>query len=730
MPPRKPKAVPAPISPPAAESIPGEERQEEETRLQKTVLFIDDALLSLKGRRRPGGGSIDLAVASVKNTAELIYQLEQARPSPYFGRVDFRPTAKRVRESHYIGKYHVPDHVSSWTAPVAALYYKPAAKGYKAPEGYIAGTIELKREFEISATEIKAMADLVRLLPGGEVAGAAAALPSGTLGKALASGGGGAMYEAIQTIQPEQYEEIAAGDKPVMVLQGAAGSGKSLVGLHRIAYLLSPFSEMGRMSRPRPNRVIMFGPSAAFLAYVSALLPSLGHRDIRQTTLRAWMLATFTQPVQVEPADKLLVALMERGHPPTDAAMNAERFKGSSHMAEVLDKHVRALRRDFQRNAKPVSVRAPSGDPVVLDAPEVTKLVADGPSLPLNEGRSRLIEQIFQAVLTKGQFREDIELRSRLRTSMAPSVRAAVERFWPVVDFRRAYARLLAKESASIALGVMPDVARQLALNAPREEGPFTANDLPPLLYLDHLLNTIQTQAFEHIVVDEAQDVSPLEVILLQKHSANGSFTIMGDIRQRLLPYRGIRDWRDLSGLFRVDDTSNCDSNTSYRSTEQITAFANKVLRQILGSATPANTFPRQGEEPQPIPAADLPTMLRNIALDVRRLQEKGAATIGVLTRSAQDAAAISDFLKRQGGTNTQLLKAADVVTGGLTVTPILLTKGLEFDAVVLAGINRENFTGSDFDTRLLYLGCTRAKHWLHLHWSGLASPSLAFGKG
>lgn len=456
------------------------------------------------------------------------------------------------------------------------------------------------------------------------------------------------------------------------------------------------------------------------------------------------MLLTFSQPVQIEPTDRLLSSLLESGGAAApasgkqavrvgaanEALLASERFKGSQDMARLLKAHVQALRLGFVKNVRPVAVRPPLGDLVALDAEEVGRLTAEIPEIPLNEARFRLVEQLLQRVLAVGKFREDIELRTKLRASLVPSVRSAVDRFWPAVDFRRAYVRLLIKETDTIALGVAPDIARQIALNATRGDGAFTGNDLAPLLYLDHLLNTIPTQAFEHCVVDEAQDVSPLEVMLLQKHSSNGSFTIMGDIRQRLLPYRGIGDWREINVLFSPDDLAAFDSNTSYRSTEQITRFTNNILKQVPGGGAPAIPFSRKGDEPLSVPAPDEAVMFQKIAGDIGRLQAKGAASIGVLTKSSRDAQAVYDALKRQRFSDIQLLRPEDAATAGVVVTPILLTKGLEFDAVVLAGVSRENFSGSELDTRLLYLGCTRAKHWLDLHWYGPALPSLAFGKG
>ena len=135
------------------------------------------------------------------------------------------------------------------------------------------------------------------------------------------------LSDAVQTIQPEQYEQIAATLKPVLIVQGAAGSGKSLVGLHRIDFILSPFSNVGNLGRPTAERVIMFGPSAAFLEYVSDLLPSLGVRRVRQTTVSRWLLSQFTSRVTLRRGDRIFDDLMNNRRKLTGAEIEAHLFK-------------------------------------------------------------------------------------------------------------------------------------------------------------------------------------------------------------------------------------------------------------------------------------------------------------------------------------------------------------------------------------------------------------------
>ena len=160
---------------------------------------------------------------------------------------------------------------------------------------------------------------------------------SKVLDERLASASEGLMEDAVQTIQPEQYEQIAKTTHPVLIVQGAAGSGKSLVGLHRLDFILSPFSYIGRLSRPRQERVIMFGPSPAFLKYVSGLLPGLGIERVRQTTVSEWMLGQFSSRVTRRSSDSLFSDLMNNRRKLRDSEIKAHAFKTGLGMKRMLD---------------------------------------------------------------------------------------------------------------------------------------------------------------------------------------------------------------------------------------------------------------------------------------------------------------------------------------------------------------------------------------------------------
>jgi DNA helicase-2/ATP-dependent DNA helicase PcrA len=247
---------------------------------------------------------------------------------------------------------------------------------------------------------------------------------------------------------------------------------------------------------------------------------------------------------------------------------------------------------------------------------------------------------------------------------------------------------------------------------------------MAPLLWLDHLLNAYAQPEFEHVVVDEAQEVSPLELYLLKIHSRNGWFTILGDLRQRMVPFKGISSWRELKAVFEADYPVPFVSRSSYRQTNEITRFSNRVLRRVLGATPPPLPFTRHGVPPRLSKSKSAGDMYRNIAERAKDALAQGL-TVGVLTRTTRDAKVAAEKLFSLGVSAARHLEPDGEIQTNVTVSPILLSKGLEFDLVVIVGVDSQSFTGSDMDNRLIYLACTRARHILELHYFGTLSELL-----
>ena len=248
--------------------------------------------------------------------------------------------------------------------------------------------------------------------------------------------------------------------------------------------------------------------------------------------------------------------------------------------------------------------------------------------------------------------------------------------------------------------------------------------DLAAALYLDYRINGFDSERFEHVFVDEAQDVSPLEIVLMQMHSTNSSFSILGDLRQSVLRYKSIRNWNQIASLFKGEGVSRLESRLTYRSTKQITQYANRILQGLPERTKMPVPYDRSGAAPKLVRSRSSAGMHMAIADSVRALI--GLADVhrvAVLTKWQDTADKIGKTLNDEGIRSVGLLTQDGLVEEQVTVSPILLTKGLEFDAVIVANVHKENFYESEFDRLLLYLACTRARHHVEIHWYGTCSP-------
>ena len=694
-------------------NIPNSELQEEEAHLATVIRHIDSDIAEIE-LRRPNTAAYQSAANKLQTLDdERLRHLTDARPSPYVGRIDICKESSDQREMHYFGSHNIED-IRSWQSPIAALFYDPASGSYRGPKGQpITATVQLKRIFEIEDSVLESVTDALRLLEPCPSAAIATTLEpqqgqwsNAALDRSLAATGQSSLSQVIATIQPDQYQRIAAAEQKVMLVQGAAGSGKSLIGLHRLAYLLSPANELP--TRPSSDRVIMFGPSKAFLSYVRNLLPSLGFHGIQQTTLQEWMLRGFTRRPRIERANSLLRQLMSNRSSFSDQDYSAERRKGSLGMRDAIDRYLKGLRREVERridsDLRLLTLESPNGR-MQVDNQGLKRSIPSA-DLPFNVARDTFINSIVRNLWNETDLVSIPGSLAPFRQQVLPQVASRINAVWPFLNYDEQYMRMLASDKNLISMGV---TATQ----------PFKNTDLAPLLYLDHQLNGHDPLLFEHIVVDEAQDVSPLEIYLLKLHSRNGWFTILGDVQQRLTPYRGIEHWREFHAVFAEADVERVEARNSYRSTVQITRFGNRILRRLPRLAHPPIPYSRSGDYPRLHRSRSAGEMYRAIVTRAQRANAEGL-TVAVLKRTSQDATSVMKHIP-----HASLLTVDGEIGSDFIVSPILLSKGLEFDLVVVAGVDADSFTGSEMDNRLLYLACTRARHSLELHWFGRPSPLI-----
>ncbi|WP_234401826.1 HelD family protein, partial [Thermobifida halotolerans] len=469
----------------------------------------------------------------------------------------------------------------------------------------------------------------------------------------------GPMRDIVATIQPEQDDLVRAPLERSLCVQGAPGTGKTAVGLHRVAYLL--YAERERLERR--GGVAIVGPNRSFLSYIRNVLPALGEVDVRQTTV----------------AD-LLGAVPVRRAEPSEAAL----VKGDARMAEVIR---RDLWSRLREPVEPLLVRQGSRR-WRLYPDEMAEIVAElrGRGVSYGAGRELLAHRLAHAVLVlmegAGQVCDD---RTHDRVRRDRAVRAAVQQMWPRVEPVRQVLELLTDPDrmAEAADGLLtPD--EQAAVMLPgRPRGPGSARwSLSDLALIDETAGLVERPAsLGHVVVDEAQDLTPMQCRAIGRRVAGGSVTVLGDLAQGTVP-GAVEDWETLLTHLGTPDARLSELVRGYRVPAQIIDFAARLLpRTAPGLARPVAFRQAPGSLTLlPTERADLTgTVLRACRTELAR-----EGSVGLIAADAAVAdlhrAAVGDGLPAALLGETEEAMAA----ARLVCVPASLAKGLEFDAVVV----------------------------------------------
>ena len=700
---------------------------EEEAKLAEVLLAIEEQSQETE--------SLTPATAAYQGTADLAQtelnrlgiSLFEALEQPYFARLDYtvidapRPKFgesekwlgyKRI----YIGSTPVKNQeVFSWESKLARVFYTGALE-YTGAAGKFQIQTELKRHLQISNRKLFKVEDVYRR----------------ALNEALSRVGDTALDVIIATIQPEQYEIIANWEDPVIIVQGAAGSGKSVIGLHRLAYVLSPNNERGEDERPKPDTTLFIGLSETFLADASKVLPRLGFRwGVTQNTLHNWMGNQRAVKVRFQP--RLRDHLLAQGEL-TLYSQEAEAFKGSLEMASILEQYVVERSKRIEVQCKSALIKE-AGEELerlrMLSRAEVqnaldTAFAPSAHASPLNKRRMDFINSVASTAKAKINTRYVDERREAERQA-----EAWCRRVWPRLNAREEYLALLsdpeslARFSPKRITEVLIDELVESADRASRSG--LLDSDEGALTYLDHLLNGKIKPNYHHIVVDEAQDISPIEFKLLSAASANKWFTVMGDLAQRLVPYKGIRRWGDVIRALGTTEANVLQRPVSYRSHKQITRFNNRILRLYEKRVDAPAPFGREGHRPEYHRHASREGMYAEVISEldrIRSLDGMQGAGIAILVRDQTNLGGFRKFCKANGVRGILEVREKGKPGTGAVLALIPDVRGLEYDAVIVMGVN-ETFKDTPFNQKLLYIACTRAKHYLALHWFGQQSPIL-----
>jgi DNA helicase IV len=626
--------------------------------------------------------------------ADLHRRAESLRDLPdtplFFGRLDYSAgdgdagdgDAGEGVAGHrfHVGRRHIHDPdghpvVIDWRAPVSRPFYRASPAE---PMG-----LELRRRFGFSGGELTAYEDetFSRNEPPGLLPKAAV---SRILLNEIERPRSGPMRDIVATIQPEQDDIVRADASETLCVQGAPGTGKTAVGLHRVAYLL--YAHQARMNR---GGVLVVGPNRAFLGYIRNVLPALGEVSVAQVTVQ-----------------DLVSAVPVRAADPERAA----RIKGDARMALVLRQALWAA------VAEPAeAIMLPRGSrrwrvPAAELAGLVSELRQRG--VRYGAGRDMLGHRIAHVILTRmEEAGESCDDRTHEAVRRARPVRSAVDAIWPKVDPVRLVMRLLSDPArlAVAARGVLDPAEQQAICWATPPRGPAAARwSAADAVLVDEASDLIERiPSLAHVVVDEAQDLSPMECRAIGRRCATGSATLLGDLAQGTSP-AAASSWHHVLAHLGKGGAELRVLDTGYRVPRQILDYASRLQAQIAPGLAPARSL-RQDPDALTIietTADSLPGDLARVCSSAVR----GPGSVAVIVADEQ-VTEISRLLRQAGLRHG----AVDQVSGGgpemaktLALVPVTLAKGLEFDDVIVVEPGRIAAAESRGLHRL-YVALTRA---------------------
>jgi len=589
--------------------------------------------------------------------------------------------------SFHIGRRHVhaPDGtpaVIDWRAPVSRPFYRAS--------GADPMNLELRRRFGFSGGELTAYEDELfttdrsadRASPKGRPHGTPRGIedkPSQILIDEIERPRSGPMRDIVATIQPDQDDIVRADAAQTVCVQGAPGTGKTAVGLHRVAYLLYAYRE-----QVRRRGVVMIGPNRAFLSYIRNVLPALGELDVTQTTVGELVKSSGSVPV--------------RGSDSQAAAI----VKGDARMAEVLR---RALWSSLRRPAEAV-VLARGARRWRVAAWELEELVHELRHRGVRYGAARelLEHRIAHVILTQMEAAgEACDDRTHEAVRRSRPVRSAVEAIWPKVDPARLVFGLLssAESLARAAEGLLTPAEQAAIVWSPVPRAPGSARWSPAdAVLVDEARDLItRTPSLAHVVVDEAQDLSPMECRALGRRCSTGAATVLGDLAQGTTPWAA-SSWAALLSNLGKPDTDVRELSVGYRVPRQILDYASSLLAVIAPELRPASSL---RADPGALDVLQVPS--------AAMAREVVTACALACTRPGSVAVIAADPQVRMLASALDAAGVEHGVPGSdarLTLVPVTLAKGLEFDHVIVvepARIAQAEARG----LQRLYVALTRA---------------------
>lgn len=700
----------------------------EQQKLEQTIKIISELLgieqKELERVYNDYSREIDERLRVANFRKNHIKVLEKASLNPYFARIDFKAITDSDFKEIYIGRNGISKDgkvlITDWRAPISSLYYDSSTgkTSYKSPTGDVLGEVALKRQYDIENGKLIEYFD-VDLVSSDNL-----------LQKYLNANNDSRLKSIVATIQSEQNDIIRRPIDENVIIQGVAGSGKTTVALHKIAYLVYNY-----INSVKQSQYLVIGPNPVFIKYIKTVLPDLDVSGVSQLTFEQFAKDYIGEEIEINPSNKKISASI------AGKSNDIDKFKSSMLYKNMLENFFELYLKGIV--SKPLKLN----DFVVLTEEEMTPIFTRAleEQHATLQGRvdatiERLIDYVknnVDSVLTRyneyennlfknASLEERESLRKKFikeRIEIQKNCSATIRKYFAkaVLSPIKLYRLFISMLDDFNIYGYKKINELKKTTMANIKGNKYDFEDLAALLYLK--LRTEPNRQYsniKHTVIDEAQDLGIFNFYVLKKCLPTSTFSIFGDLAQSIYDYRGIDNWDEVNSLIFNNKANIVNFNKSYRTTASIMNVADAISESInLGKS---DLVVRQGLPVSFDEASTSNELVEQIANKIKEYKEKGYKTIAVISKTDLLSRYINDDLRELGIVIPNVTEKDDVSLDEFSVCTISnqLAKGLEFDAVILNNVNDKIYScDSTLDMKLLYVAVTRALHELDVTYNG-----------
>lgn len=607
----------------------------------------------------------DAEVLKMERKSKYFQVLFRTQNKPYFGKIIFDDT--ETEEEVYIGITHVEEgldyYVHDWRSPICSLFYdyETGSASYISPDGEISGNLKVKRQYNIENAELKGIFDT------------SINIDDDVLQQVLSEDSNEKMKNIVNTIQQEQNKVIRNTEDKTLIVQGIAGSGKTSVALHRIAFLLYKIKNLSS------NNVLIFSPNKVFSEYISNVLPELGEDNTLQTTFNKFMETNILEFQNVEE----FTSFIERYYKNPNIDKELIKYKQSDQIVIDIENYIN----DFIKNTYFIDD---------LDTRDFT-ITKDELNYYLHDRYNHMkFYEILPIIAEKicnnyynGKMTNKKSIVSKLTKLLnhQKDIKTIYKNFYHSKYFIESYKKELSESDIkSFVTGKV-----------------INYEDACLFIYIKSLLEGFNYQGMiKQVVIDEAQDYNKLQYKIIKNIFQNSGFTILGDVNQTINPYYKYNSLKELEEIFD-EDTKYLELSKTYRSSKEIIEYTNKILGLD-------HVIAIRKENNLPVLLRKEENLKEQLSNDIKNLK-KEYKSIAIITKTDDEADKLYELLKEDNKEISLLKSNTEKFNRDLIIVPAYTAKGLEFDSVIIYTKNDNKYTKEE--KYLYYVACTRAQHQL-----------------